>query len=99
MLRGLCVLLGAAHFRTRASEIVAAIKSAAENGTTFGASTEAEIELAEAIVDAVPSVEMVRLVSSGTEAVMSAIRLARGFSRRDKIIKFEGATTVTAIVC
>lgn len=79
------LIFGHAHPR-----IVAVIKAAAENGTTFGASTAAEVTLAEMIVDAVPSVEMVRLVSSGTEAVMSAIRLARGFTRRDKIIKFEG---------
>ncbi len=71
-------------------QIVDAIKRAAERGSTFGAPTATEVGLAEMIVDAVPSVEMVRLVSSGTEAVMSAIRLARGFTRRDKIIKFEG---------
>ena len=59
-------------------------------GTSFGASTEAEVRLAQKIVAAVPSVEKVRLVSSGTEAVMSAVRVARGFTRRDKIIKFEG---------
>jgi len=79
------LIFGHAHPR-----IVEAVKSAAESGTTFGASTAAEVTLAEMIVDAVPSVEMVRLVSSGTEAVMSVIRLARGFTRRDKIIKFEG---------
>ncbi len=79
------LIFGHAHPR-----IVTAIKAAAETGTTFGAATAAEVTLAEMIVDAVPSVEMVRLVSSGTEAVMSAIRLARGFTRRDKIIKFEG---------
>ncbi|MBI2843408.1 MAG: glutamate-1-semialdehyde 2,1-aminomutase [Armatimonadetes bacterium] len=79
------LIFGHAHPR-----IVAAITSAAEKGMTFGASTEAEVVLAEMIVQAVPSVDMVRLVSSGTEAVMSAIRLARGYTRRDKIIKFEG---------
>jgi glutamate-1-semialdehyde 2,1-aminomutase len=79
------LILGHAHPR-----IVEAVKTAAENGTTFGASTEAEVTLARMIVDAVPSVEMVRLVSSGTEAVMSAIRLARGFTGRSKILKFEG---------
>ncbi len=79
------LIFGHAHPR-----IVDTIKAAAENGTTFGASTAAEVTLAEMIAEAVPSVEMVRLVSSGTEAVMSAIRLARGFTRRDKIIKFEG---------
>ena len=70
--------------------IVQAVEKAAERGTSFGATTEAEIELAKMIIDAVPSVEMVRLVSSGTEAVMSAIRLARGYTGRNKIIKTEG---------
>jgi len=71
-------------------ETLAAIEDAAARGTTFGAPTEAEVELAEEIADAVPSVEMVRLVSSGTEAAMSAIRLARGFTRRDRVLKFSG---------
>jgi glutamate-1-semialdehyde 2,1-aminomutase len=71
-------------------EIVQAVQEAAADGTTFGASTEREVELAEELVDAVPSLAMVRLVSSGTEAAMSAIRLARGFTRRDRIIKFAG---------
>jgi glutamate-1-semialdehyde 2,1-aminomutase len=71
-------------------ETVAAVAQAAEDGTTFGAATEAEVELASEIVDAVPSVERVRLVSSGTEAAMSAIRLARGFTRRDRVLKFAG---------
>jgi glutamate-1-semialdehyde 2,1-aminomutase len=71
-------------------ETLDAIAAAAERGTTFGAPTEAEVELAAEIVDAVPSVEKVRLVSSGTEAAMSAVRLARGFTRRDRIIKFSG---------
>jgi glutamate-1-semialdehyde 2,1-aminomutase len=70
--------------------IVAVLRSVVEKGTTFGASTEAEVTLAEMIVDAVPCMEMVRLVNSGTEAVMSAIRLARGYTGRNKIIKFEG---------
>ena len=70
--------------------IVQAVTAAAARGTSFGASTEAEVRLAEKIVAAVPSVEKVRLVNSGTEAVMSAVRLARGFTKRDKIIKFEG---------
>jgi glutamate-1-semialdehyde 2,1-aminomutase len=69
---------------------LAAVVEAAEGGTSFGAPTEAEVELAAEIVDAVPSVEMVRLVSSGTEAAMSAIRLARGVTRRDRVIKFAG---------
>jgi glutamate-1-semialdehyde 2,1-aminomutase len=71
-------------------ETLAAVVEAAERGTSFGAPTEAEVELAAEIVDAVPSVEMVRLVSSGTEAAMSAIRLARGATRRDRVIKFSG---------
>jgi len=71
-------------------EVVDAVTAAAERGTTFGAPTEGEVELAAEIVDAVPSVEKVRLVSSGTEASMSAIRLARGFTRRDRIVKFAG---------
>jgi glutamate-1-semialdehyde 2,1-aminomutase len=71
-------------------EIVEAVQEAAAEGTTFGAPTEREIELAEEIADAVPSIEKVRLVSSGTEAAMSAIRLARGFTRRDRVLKFAG---------
>ena len=71
-------------------EVVEAVQEAAADGTTFGAPTEREVELAEEIVDAVPSVEQVRLVSSGTEAAMSALRLARGFTRRDRILKFTG---------
>ncbi len=71
-------------------ETTAAVAAAARDGTSFGAPTEREVELAAEIVDAVPSVEKVRLVSSGTEASMSAIRLARGFTRRDRILKFAG---------
>jgi glutamate-1-semialdehyde 2,1-aminomutase len=71
-------------------ETVEAVVAAAREGTSFGVTTEAEIELAAEIVDAVPSVERVRLVSSGTEAAMSAIRLARGFTRRDRVLKFAG---------
>ncbi|MHB8469596.1 MAG: glutamate-1-semialdehyde 2,1-aminomutase [Gaiellaceae bacterium] len=71
-------------------ETVEAVREAATRGTSFGASTEAEVELAAEIADAVPSVEKVRLVSSGTEAAMSALRLARGFTRRDRILKFAG---------
>ena len=72
------------------SEIVDAVREAAADGTTFGAPTEREVELAEEIVDAVPSVEKVRLVSSGTEAAMSAVRLARGYLGRHLVIHFEG---------
>ncbi len=71
-------------------EIVEAVQEAAADGTTFGAPTEREVALAEEIVDAVPSVEKVRLVSSGTEAAMSALRLARGVTGRDRILKFSG---------
>ncbi len=70
--------------------VLEAVQKAALEGFSFGAPTEREIELAEAIVKAVPSIEMVRLVSSGTEAAMSALRLARGATGRKKIIKFEG---------
>jgi len=79
------LVLGHAH-----PEVVRAVQQAAAHGLSFGAPTEAEIEMAEEIVKLVPSMEMVRLVSSGTEATMSAIRLARGFSGRDAIVKFEG---------
>jgi len=71
-------------------ETVAAVVEAASDGTTFGATTEREVDLAAEIVDAVPSVEQVRLVSSGTEAAMSALRLARGATRRDRVLKFAG---------
>jgi glutamate-1-semialdehyde 2,1-aminomutase len=79
------LLLGHRH-----PEILAALENALTIGTSFGAPTEQEILLAEAICDAVPSIEMVRLVNSGTEATMSAIRVARGFTGRDLIVKFEG---------
>jgi glutamate-1-semialdehyde 2,1-aminomutase len=71
-------------------EVVEAVQEAAAEGTTFGAPTEREVELCEEIAAALPAVEKVRLVSSGTEAAMSAVRLARGFTRRDRILKFEG---------
>src|ERR1700732_1406601 len=79
------LLLGHRH-----PAIVAALEEALQSGTSFGAPTGREVELAEAIRDAVPSIEMVRLVNSGTEATMSAIRLARGFTGRDLTVKFEG---------
>lgn len=79
------LLFGHAH-----PEILSAIAAAAAKGTTFGAPTPGEVELAEGIIAAVPGVEMVRLVSSGTEATMSAIRLARGATGRDKLLKFDG---------
>jgi len=79
------LLLGHRH-----PEILDALERALAIGTSFGAPTEAEVELAAAICDAVPSIEMVRLVNSGTEATMSAIRLARGFTGRELTVKFEG---------
>jgi glutamate-1-semialdehyde 2,1-aminomutase len=81
---------GALLFGHADPETVEAVREAAGRGTSFGAPTEAEVELAAEIVEAVPSVEKVRLVSSGTEAAMSAIRLARGFTHRDRILKFAG---------
>ena len=79
------MILGHCH-----PQVVAAVKTAAESGCSFGAPTELEITLAEMVIAAVPSIEMVRMVSSGTEATMSAIRLARGFTGRDDILKFSG---------
>jgi glutamate-1-semialdehyde 2,1-aminomutase len=79
------MILGHCH-----PDVVAAVKKTAESGCSFGAPTELEIRLAEMVIDAVPSIEMVRMVSSGTEATMSAIRLARGYTCRDKIMKFSG---------
>lgn len=74
----------------RHPEVIGALNKCLEKGTSFGAPTELETELAREIVNAVSSVEMVRLVNSGTEATMSALRLARGFTGRNKIVKFEG---------
>ncbi|WP_119070776.1 glutamate-1-semialdehyde 2,1-aminomutase [Rubrobacter indicoceani] len=71
-------------------DVVREIKATAERGTTFGAPTELEVEMAELICSTVPSVDSVRMVNSGTEATMSAVRLARGFTGRDRILKFEG---------
>jgi glutamate-1-semialdehyde 2,1-aminomutase len=81
---------GALIFGHADPETVEAVIEAAREGTTFGAATEREVELAEELVDAVPSLELVRLVSSGTEAAMSAVRLARAATRRDRILKFAG---------
>lgn len=78
-------ILGHAH-----PDVVAAAKSAIDNGSSFGAPTEREVRLAETICDRVAGCEMVRLVSSGTEATMSAIRVARGFTGRDTLVKFAG---------
>ncbi|MEW6510995.1 MAG: glutamate-1-semialdehyde 2,1-aminomutase [Bacteroidota bacterium] len=79
------MILGHAHPR-----VIAAVQRAAASGTSFGASTELEVEMAEIICRMVPSVEMVRMVNSGTEATMSAVRLARAYTGREKLIKFEG---------
>jgi len=74
----------------RHPEVIQAVNDALENGTSYGAPTELELNLAKMIVETVPSIEMVRMVNSGTEATMSAIRLARGFTGRNMIIKFDG---------
>jgi glutamate-1-semialdehyde 2,1-aminomutase len=79
------MILGHAH-----PEVIAVVKSAAEKGLSFGAPTEIETLLAQKVCDLLPSIDLVRMVSSGTEATMSAIRLARGYTGRDKIVKFEG---------
>ena len=79
------MILGHAH-----PEILDALRTRLESGTSFGAPTELELELAETIVEMVPSIEMVRMVNSGTEATMSAIRLARAVTGRDKLVKFDG---------
>ena len=79
------MILGHAH-----PEVIQAVKSSAEKGLSFGAPTAIETQMAERICQLVPSIESVRMVSSGTEATMSAIRLARGFTNRDTIVKFEG---------
>jgi glutamate-1-semialdehyde 2,1-aminomutase len=78
-------ILGHAH-----PKIISAVKDAAEHGTSFGIPNPFEVTMAKLVCDAVPSVEKVRMCNSGTEACMSAIRLARGFTKRDKIIKFDG---------
>ena len=79
------LIVGHAH-----PDVVKSVQQVAERGLSFGAPTEAELEMASLLVKLVPSMEMVRLVSSGTEATMSAIRVARGFTGRSKIVKFEG---------
>jgi glutamate-1-semialdehyde 2,1-aminomutase len=71
-------------------QVIEALKSAAELGTSFGAPSELETKMAELVIERVPSVEVVRMVNSGTEATMSALRLARGYTKRNKILKFEG---------
>ncbi|CAM4460930.1 MAG: Glutamate-1-semialdehyde 2,1-aminomutase [Legionellaceae bacterium] len=79
------LILGHAHPR-----VIEVVKKAAEKGLSFGAPTEIEVQMAETICQLMPSIEMVRMVNSGTEATLSAIRLARGFTGRDKILKFQG---------
>ncbi len=79
------MILGHAH-----EAVLAAVQEAAEKGLSFGAPTELEVRMAEKVCELVPSIELVRMVSSGTEATMSALRLARGYTGRDKIVKFEG---------
>ena len=78
-------ILGHAH-----PKIIAAVKAATDHGTSFGIPNPFEVKMAKLICELVPSIQRVRMTSSGTEACMSAIRLARGFTRRDKIIKFDG---------
>ncbi|PKM11538.1 MAG: glutamate-1-semialdehyde-2,1-aminomutase [Gammaproteobacteria bacterium HGW-Gammaproteobacteria-3] len=79
------MIVGHAH-----PEVIAAVKTAAEKGLSFGAPTEIETLMAQTVCDRIASIDQIRMVSSGTEATMSAIRLARGFTGRDKIVKFEG---------
>ena len=79
------MILGHAH-----PDVIKAVQAAAEHGLSFGAPTEAETTLAQRICELIPSIDQVRMVSSGTEATMSALRLARGFTGRDKVLKFEG---------
>lgn len=78
-------IVGSAH-----PAVVGAVKKAADSGLSFGAATNQEVELAERVQKSFPSIEMIRLVSSGTEATMSAVRLARAFTSKDKIVKFDG---------
>ncbi|MBA2939315.1 glutamate-1-semialdehyde 2,1-aminomutase [Paenibacillus sp. CGMCC 1.16610] len=80
------LIVGHAH-----PAVLEAIKATAEKGTSFGAPTLLETQMAQLVIDRVPSIDMVRMVNSGTEATMSALRLARGYTKRDKIVKFEGS--------
>ena len=80
------LILGHAH-----PEVIAAVTRAAARGTTFGAPTEGEVQLAVAVAERIPSVQMLRMTSSGTEATMSAIRLARAVTGRELVLKFSGA--------
>ena len=88
------MILGHSH-----PAVIEAVEKAVADGLSFGAATEREVEMAELICSMVPSVEMVRMVNSGTEAVMSAIRLARGYTGRDKIIKFSGCYHGHCVQC
>jgi len=84
------MILGHSH-----PAVLEAVEKAVKDGLSYGAVTEREVDIAELICNTVPSVEMVRMVNSGTEAVMSAIRTARGFTGKDKIIKFAGCSINT----
>lgn len=84
------MFLGAGILGHADSRVIEKVKAACDEGLTFGAPTEREVEMAELLAQLVPSMEVSRLVSSGTEATMSAIRVARGYTKRDKIIKFRG---------
>src|SRR5438046_9966388 len=85
-----CMAYGALIDGHASREVVEAVQNAVETGSIYGQPTEAEVELAETISSLVPSMQMVRLVNSGTEATMHALRLARGFTGRKKILKFDG---------
>ena len=87
---GLCRILGPMILGHTREDVLEKVFEACKKGLSFGAATEAEVEMAELICSMVPSIEMIRMVNSGTEAVMSAIRAARGYTGRNKIIKFEG---------
>ena len=86
------MILGHAH-----PEVIEVVQEIAKNSLSFGAPTSKELDMAEMLVRLVPSMEQVRLVSSGTEATMSAIRVARGFTSRDRIVKFEGCYHVSLL--
>jgi len=85
-----CLSWGALILGHNNKDVMTAVGKALKNGTSFGATTKSEIDLAETIVKHVPSIDQIRFVNSGTEAVMSAIRLARGFTNRNKVLKFDG---------
>ena len=86
-----CLSWGALILGHANEKVGSALKKALANGVSFGAVTKQEIELSKIIIDAIPSIEKIRLTNSGTEAVMGAIRLARAFTGKDRLIKFEGS--------